>query len=63
MWSFLKQFEGTQPGKRKPVAATTNESVRQSEKKSNLKQRENFNYTCFNKFMYWFPGLYNVREC
>ena len=54
MWSFLKHFEGAQPGKRKPVAATTNESVSQS---------ENFNDTCFNKFMYWFPGLYNVREC
>jgi len=41
MWSFLKQFEGTHaPGKRKPVAATTNESVRQSEKKSNLKERK-----------------------
>ena len=25
MWSFLKHFEGAQPGKRKPVAATTNE--------------------------------------
>ena len=28
MWSFLKHFEGAQPGKRKPV----NESVSQSEK-------------------------------
>jgi hypothetical protein len=32
MWSLLKHFEGAQPGKRKPVAATTNESVSQSEK-------------------------------
>ena len=32
MWSFLKHFEGAQHGKRKPVAATTNESVSQSEK-------------------------------
>jgi len=32
MWSFLKHFEGAQPRKRKPVAATTNESVSQNEK-------------------------------
>ena len=37
MWSFLKPFEGTQPGKRNPVTATTNKSVSQNEKKSNLK--------------------------
>ena len=50
MWSFLKHFEGTQPGKRKPVAATTNESVSQSEKCAKYEKEcrpdRTFNQSC-----------------
>jgi hypothetical protein len=40
MWSFLKHYEGAQPGKRKTASATQAENVREKHEKEGFPERK-----------------------